>query len=164
MPQLADGYSTLVYINALSLPLIFKLWAKTVTPVGTDGGGSIPLTTMNNTTYRTFAPKMLVTLTEMTFTAAYDPVFYTNAGTTFQLGGYLNRNCPITVYYPDGSSLVFYGWLDKIQPQENTEGNQPLVTCTIVPSMNNGAVTVNNQGKSFFTVGVEVAPVYTAGP
>jgi hypothetical protein len=162
MPQLADGYSTTITLALApgTLPLSLKLWEKTVTPFGVDGGGSIPITTMRNLKFRTFAPKQLITLNEMTITASYDPQCY-----TIGIASYINNNGLITCNFPDGSQLAVYGYLDSYKPQENTEGNQPMVTVTVIPTMQNGVFAgVNRFGFGFDTIGVEIAPIYTPGP
>ncbi len=131
-----DGHSTKVtFANDPNV----KLWEKGVTPPGVDGGGANDTTTMHNTIWRTRSPKKLKTMTELTFTAAYDPAVYT------QILAQCNVNQLITVTFPNGKTLIFWGWLDKFAPAESAEGTQPSATCTIVPS---------NQNNS----GVEVAP------
>jgi hypothetical protein len=63
-----------------------------------------------------------------TLTAAYDPNVYN------QIDDQLNVNQTITVTYPDGSTLAFYGWLRRFEPADNEEGTQPEATITIEPS------------------------------
>jgi hypothetical protein len=138
--RLDDGYQTLVSFSAN--PSV-SFWERTVTPPGLDGGGPTTTTTMHNTALRTFAPKFLITMTESSCVVAYDPVFYDEA---LQM---LNVNQLITITFPDGSSLQFWGWLDKFVPNEHQEGEQPTAQVSINPS---------NQNDS----GVETLPVYTA--
>ena len=140
MSRLDDGYQTTIgFTSSLT-----KLYEKEVQPPGIDGGGAIDTTTMNNTTYRTMSPKSLLTLSEHTFEAAYDPAAYP------ELIAMINVNQLITITFPDGSTLAFYGWLDKAIPNAHVEGEQPTVTCTIVPSNVHSGT------------GVETAPAYTA--
>lgn len=140
MPRLDDGYQTL--ISFASNPAV-KFYEKTVTPPGMDGGGPTVTTTMRNETLRTMAPKFLVTMTESSVVAAYDPEFYNDV---LQM---INVNQLVTITFPDGSSLDFWGWLDKFVPNEHQEGEQPTAQVTIHPS---------NQNDS----GVETLPVFNA--
>lgn len=139
MTRIDDGYQTL--ISFAENPSV-SFYEKEVTPPGMDAGGPVDTTTMRNTTVRTFAPKHLVTMTEMSFTAAYDPEVYDS------VLAMLGVNQLITVTFPDGSTLAFWGWLDKFMLGALTEGSQPTADCTIQPS---------NQNDS----GVETQHVYT---
>jgi hypothetical protein len=120
-----DGYSTKI---AFAVDPDVALWEKTVKPPGLDGGDPIDTTTMHNSTYRTSAPRALVTLTESTFEAGYDPVVYT------QLLAILNVQTSITVHFPDGGSLAFFGFLKMFEPSDLTEGEFPTASVTIVPT------------------------------
>lgn len=138
--KLDDGHSTLVTIGS---DPDCSFWEKTVTPPGLDGGDPVETTTMHNDVWRTMAPRKLKTLTDLTTTAAYDPVIYT------QLVGRINEETTITVTFPDGSTLAFYGYLRSFIPDEVSEGEQPTATATITPT---------NQDP---TTGAEEAPVLT---
>lgn len=138
--KLDDGYQTLVTIGTDATA---SFWEKTVNPPGLDGGDAIDTTTMHNTTYRTFAPRQLITMTEMSCKGAYDPNVYT----TFL--SLINVETTITVTFPDGSTLAFYGFLRNFEPDELSEGTQPEATFTIQPT---------NQDP---TTGVEEAAVFT---
>lgn len=137
MARIDDGFKTLVSFSANP---VAKFWEKEVTPPGLDGGGENDTSTMRNTRYRTRAPKKLLTLAEMTMTAAYDPAVVNEIVAMAQV------NQQITVTWPDGTTLVFWGWLDKFVFGNLVEGSQPTGTVTIIPS---------NQDNS----GVEQAPV-----
>lgn len=123
--HLEDGHSTKITIAA---DPDVSLWEKTVTPPGVDGGDAIEQTTMHNTTWRPMAPRQLKTLTEVSFTAAYDPDAYN------QLVTLINRETTITIRFPDGSTLAFYGFLKSFEPNEMSEGEQPDANCTITPT------------------------------
>ena len=140
MARIDDGFSTT--IGFANYPSV-SFWEKEVTPPGMEGGGANEITTMRNTTWRTKAPKKLVSLTDCAFTAAYDPVVYDD------VVDMINENQLITITFPDGATLAFWGWLDTFTPNANTEGEQPTAQCNIVPS---------NQNAS----GTETEPVYTA--
>lgn len=137
--RIRDGHPT--YIEFVSTPGL-KIWEITVTPPGLDGGGENDTTTMRNVLWRTRQPKHLITLTEFSFVAAYDPAVYP------QLLSALNVNQKFRVYFPDGDTYEFWGWLNEFKPNEVSEGAQPDANCTIIPS---------NQNNSF----VETAPVHT---
>lgn len=139
--RLKDGYQTLF---AFELDNGVALWEKTVTPPGLDGGDAIDTTTMHNVTYRTMASRALITLTESSFTAAYDPSMYDS------ILALCNVEQAITCHFPDGSTLTFYGYLKSFIPGANVEGTQPEGTATIVPTNTDP------------DTGTEEAPVYAA--
>lgn len=139
--KLDDGYQTLVTFAAV--PTI-SFWEKTVTPPGLDGGDGIDTTTMWNSDWRTKSPRSLVTMTDFTMTAAYDPNLYNS------ILSLLNRETTVTVTFPDGSTLAFYGFLKSFEPDSLSEGEQPVCTITVVPT---------NQDP---TTGAEQAPVLTS--
>lgn len=136
---LEDGFSTRIAIAADSN---IALWVKSVKAPGVDAGDPIDETTMHNTAWRTFALRQLLTLTPMSFTAAYDPAVYD------QLIAIAGVNGWITVHESDGSTLDFVGGLRSAEPSEHQEGGQPLMQVVFVPTN-----CLN---------GVETAPVYTA--
>ena len=123
--KLKDGFSTLY---TFSRKPNVNLWEKTVTPPGVDGGDSIEQTTMFNTRWRTQAPRALLTLTESSFNAAYDP------GVLTDIVEMINIEQTITARFPDGTTWAFFGYLKTFQPGENSEGAQPEASCTIVPT------------------------------
>jgi len=145
MARMDDGFSTT--IGFADLPAV-EFYEKTVTPPGVSGGGENDTTTMLNTAWRTKSPKQLKTLSESSLTVAYDPACYDDI---VGANG-VNNNQLITITFPDGSTLAFWGWIDEFTPGEIVEGEQPTAECTIICSNQNA-------------VGAETAPVYTAaGP
>jgi len=138
--RLDDGHPTTI---AFAENGAVKLWEKTVTPPGIDGGGENDTTTMRNSAWRTKAPKKLKTLTESSLTCAYDPAVYD------QIMLMINVNQEITVTFEDGDTLVFWGWINSFQPNETVEGEQPEAEVQIIPS---------NQDDN----GDEIAPVRSA--
>lgn len=123
--KLDDGFRTLV--TFATNPTI-GFWEKAVTPPGLDGGTEIDTTTMHNITYRTNAPRQLKRMTPFSMRAAYDPLVYT---TMLSL---INVETTVTVRFPDGSTLAFYGFLMNFQPDQLVEGTQPEATLTVVPT------------------------------
>ena len=142
MARLNDGYQTLL---SPSLDSDIKFWEKEVTPPGISGGEAIDTTTMHNSTWRTFAPRALKTLTEISMQAAYNPVVYDDVLPL------INVNQLWTLFFPDGSTLEFWGYLKEFTPGANKEGEQPTADLKIQPTNLNNA---NPQ--------VETAPNYTA--
>jgi len=122
---LTDGFPTLVDIDAAVLAIMHE---KGITPPTIEGGGENDTTTMRNTVWRTRFPKLLKTLGEMSFTCAYDPAVYED------LVDIINVNKEITVTFPDGTVLTFWGWLDNFAPGEIVEGEQPEATATVIAS------------------------------
>ncbi len=144
MSRIDDGWQTTIAFTTTPSgggPAL-TFWEKTLTPPGVDGGGANDTTTMRNAIYRTRGPKNLITLTDMNLSVAYD------AGVYPDIMDMLNDNQLITITFPDASTLAFWGWLDKFEPDAIAEGEQPVATITIVCS---------NQNSS----GVETAPLYT---
>ena len=141
--KLDDGYRTLV---AFSANPAISFWEKSITPPGLDGGDPIDTTTMHNDRWRSMAPRALITMTEFEMEAAYDPVLYDD------MLDLLNVNTTVTVIFPDGSTLAFYGFLRSFEPGELVEGEQPTATIMVVPT---------NQDP---TTGTEEAPVLVNVP
>ena len=107
----------------------FSLWEKSVKPPTLDGGDPIDTTTMRNVLWRTKGPRALIDTGEMALTCAYDPNSYNQAREL------LNQRDTITVFFPDGSTLAFYGYLSKFEPNDNPgDGEQPEASVTIIPT------------------------------
>lgn len=123
--KLKNGYRTL--ITFATDPNI-ALWEKGVTPPGFDGGDAVDNTTMWNDELRTFSPASLSTMTESSGRCAYDPAVYD------QIMALLNVETTITVTFPDGSTLAFYGYLRVFEPGELQDGEQPEANFTIQPT------------------------------
>jgi len=142
MARIDDGHPTIIDFAAMPSGETPLYWEKEVTPPGLSGGGPNETTTMRNATWRTNAPKKLITMAPGSFLASYDPEVMD------QMLSLLNVNNLITVTYPDGSTYAFWGWLDEFTPNACVEGEQPTAVCSIQPS---------NQNAN----GVETAPVLT---
>ena len=127
--HLDDGYQTLI---SFAVNPQASFWEKSVKPPGMDGGDPIDTTTMHNQTWRTMAPRQLVSMTELNLTVAYDPVLYdaaTVAGSALNL---LNQKTTVNVTFPDGSVLAFYGFMRSFDPTPLEEGAQPEATMVVV--------------------------------
>ena len=143
MAYLTDGHPTTMTFYALGTGVVLKAKEVSVTPPGIAGGGENDTTTMRNTTWRTKQPKKLKTLTNGALTFQYDPAIYD------QVLSIINVNGQILCEFADGSTLLFWGWLDDFTLGECVEGTMPTATGTVICS---------NQNDD----GVEVAPDYTA--
>lgn len=139
MAIINDGFSTIITLTGAGV--VFK--EKEVTPPGVDGGGENDTTTMRNTTWRTRQPKKLKTLEKMSCMAAYDTSWYTT------IVAEINVNQVISVTFADGSSLTFFGWLNKFTPNTVKEGEQPTAEIEIIASNQDDA-------------GTEQPPIYVA--
>ena len=95
---------------------------------GVDGGDPIDTTTQHNTEWRTMAARTLKTLTQSQVSAAYDPNVYNN------ILSLINVETSVTVRFPDGSTLDFWGYLKSFEPQSANEGNMPMANVQIVPT------------------------------
>lgn len=123
--MLEDGYQSLITFAA---DPDVAFWEKTVQPPGVDGGEKIDVTTMHNVNLRTYAPRNLAEMTDSQFTAAYDPRVLP------QILALRNVPTTITIQFPNGDSWAYYGFLQKFEPGELTEGEQPEATVTISPT------------------------------
>lgn len=142
MARIDDGHKTLITFAETAN---VKFYEKSVTPPSMSAGGANDTTTMHNDRWRTNAPKKLITMGDMSVTAAYDPAVLT------QIKDMLGKNQEITVTHPDGSTWKFWGWVDEFTPGANSEGSQPTAEVKIICS---------NQDD----LGVETEPTYTAAP
>jgi len=122
---LPDGYQTTVQIHA---DPDISFWERSVTPPGIDGGDEVELTTQHNSTWRTLASRSLATLTEMVLSGTYDPDVYD------EILAIINYETTITVFFPDGSTLAFYGFVKRFTPGELVEGVPPECSVVIVPT------------------------------
>jgi hypothetical protein len=120
---LYDGHGTLITING---DPDIAFWEKEVQPPGIAAGDEIDTSTMFNTLWRTKIPGSLISMTEITLTAAYDPVLYT------QILSQINTNQGFTITFSDGSTVAIWAFLKDFTPQTTTEGEQPVADLTIV--------------------------------
>jgi hypothetical protein len=136
--RLDDGHSSTIMFS--DDPTI-RLFEKEVTPPAFQSGGPIDTTTMRNIRYRTNSPKKLITNGQMSSTVAYATESYPRIQTM------LGRNQLVTVLFPDGAHIMFWGWLDSFAPGALAEGAQPTAAVVVQPSNHDDD-------------GNEVAPVY----
>jgi len=103
MARFEDGTGT-----TITLANGTTLWEVSITPPSFEGGGEIDTTTLRNTTMRTKQPKVLKELGECSFSAAYDTSHLTT------LYGQVNTNAAISISFPDGASILFWGFIDSV--------------------------------------------------
>lgn len=142
MPKLQDGFKTLIAISGITA----HFEEIEVTPPELDSTGAIEQTTMRNSRYRTKLGKALITLGMVSVTVAYDPKVIG------QVQNILGTNRYVTITFPDGSTLGFYGIINKFTPDALKEGERPQATLEIDPS---NMSTANPP--------VEAAPVFATG-
>lgn len=147
MAIMTDGYQTTIAFTSAQIGsgvVISNIMEeKEVPPPGIAGGGANDASTMRNTQFRTMVSKTLITLSPFTLVVAYDPALYD------QMMAMINDNQEMTVTFPDGAELVFWGWVDDFSPNAHVEGAQPTANVIIIPSNRDGD-------------GAEVGPNYTA--
>ncbi len=139
--RLTDGFSTTI---AFAADDNVSFWEATVQAPGLDGGDPIETTTMHNTTWRQMNARSLITLMPITVTAAYDPFVYD------QIIALINVEGAVSIAFPDGDTLDFFGFLQTFEPDALEEGTMPEASLTITPT-NTDPVT-----------GDEETPVLTA--
>jgi hypothetical protein len=142
MGYLKDGYP---FEITSSLKPSIKLRPKNLKPYGIDAGGGVNTTTASNTRWHTQYPKTLIKGTNITFESAFDPAVIDD------VLDIIGVNQLWTITYSDGSEDDVWGWLDKFDRTNMTEGNQPTANCT---------VELSNQDNS----DNEVAPVHRDPP
>jgi|SRR6185503_17184699 len=103
-----------------------ELWEKGVKPPSVDGGEPVDQTTQHNVTYETMAPRTLIKNGPVTFKCAYDPSIYTT------IMNHVNVEDTCTETFPDGSTLAYFGFLQKFEPDDVEIGKQPEATVTII--------------------------------
>lgn len=123
--MMTDGYQTLV---TCALDPDIALYEKEVTPPGIEADEFQDVTTQQNVRWRTKSTRQLLTLTDMTFTAQYDPAVYN------QIRTIAGRNTTWTVEFPDHSTIAFYGALKSFIPGGLSDGGIPEATVTITPT------------------------------
>lgn len=112
---------------AFALNAGVNLWEKAVQPPSIDGGDAIVTTTMLNVKYHTKAPRVLIDHGPVSMTCAYDP------SVVEDIENLINQPGSITIHWPDGSALSFFGYLKSFAPQGlNGDGNFPEANVEIV--------------------------------
>jgi hypothetical protein len=140
MAYLTEGYQILINLGGAA-----AIHVKTLTPPAMQNGDAIDVTSQDNATFKTKALQALIDYGEISGTCSWDPVVYHDG----DLRDLLGVNASMTITFPDGSTLQFWGGLVTFEPGEFSIGEEPVADFTIVPTLRNAS-------------GVETAPVYTA--
>lgn len=106
-----------------------SLWEMEPSLPGIDGGEPVNTTTMWNVLWRTMQSRALKTMTPFDCRCAYDPAVYTQLNTLIN-----KRTGSVTNSLPDGSTISYWGYLQKIAFDSLKEGEMPTCTITIVPT------------------------------
>lgn len=140
--MIGDGFGSLI-VFAKDRDIQFR--EVGVTPPGVETDDPTDTSTHHNVKWRTFHPRQLARMTPAKATVNYDPAVYV------AIVAALNRQDTITVVFPDGATLAFYGYLSKFEPNELKEGQKPEANIEVV---------VTNADPSDCS---EQGPVYAAG-
>lgn len=130
--MLENGYQALI-TNSLDPDL--SIWEIETGSAGIEGGEPIDTTTQHNSVYRTRAPRALKSY------EPFDVKFGYEAGVQkSQIEGLINTRrsgataCVITETMPDGTTLCYYGYFQKVTFDPKVEGELPTGTLTVVPT------------------------------
>jgi len=104
------------------------LFEIAVTPPGIDNGDEIDTTTMWNDTCRTKIGRCFDDWTPASMRVAYDPEFYSI------YNNLLSQNQAITISFPNGDNLTFWGYMKSFIPSEMEDGVFPEADVEIVVS------------------------------
>lgn len=125
MSILRDGLKTLVFLSGLPR----ALWGEIeLTPPGVTGRGPIDMVGLRQLAWATQAPKSIKNLTPLNCKVMYDPEVIPQVWNTIQ------KNQQITVQFPTGAQLIFWGWLEECNFDPNSEGNRPTLNWVVQPS------------------------------
>lgn len=141
--DMEDGWVTKI---GFSQDVDISIWEESVKPPGTDGGDPIDLKTMWSEDWETFAPKGLKKSTDGNVKFSYDP------SCTAQINAIVNVKGTITIFYPNGGTLAFFGYVKSVDFDDLAYGSKPKGTLVIV---------VTNRDPS---TGGEEGPVYAPPP
>src|SRR4051812_20762366 len=120
--RMEDGFPT--KLSFAANPTV-EVWERSIKPPGMDGGDPIPTSTMHNLAVHTFAPRSLIKYDPISVLVNYDPNVY------LSLKALVNVRGSITIRWYDGSTLTFYGYLQKVEFSELKEGDEPEATLTV---------------------------------
>jgi hypothetical protein len=130
---------------AIALNPSIDIYEEEVAPPGMDTEDAIDTTTQRNIRWMTYAPGDLIKLTEFDVLCGYTPHSYVS------LLAILGIATTLTVRFPNGDKLSFYGYVKTTKPTSMKRREKPKMTITFMPT-NLDPVTCE-----------EAAPVFSAG-
>lgn len=125
---LTEGFSHRIgFARALTI----GMWFKKSKPMGFDAGGGIDTTTQERAVgdLHTKAAPALLEATDLTGSVAYDPDDIVTVRR--MLMGRGNEGA-ITYFFANGTTTTFFGYVDKFDPQDTAEKEQPMANITVV--------------------------------
>lgn len=122
---LKDGYVS--HITFAADPDV-SFWERSIQPPAMDGGDPINLTSMFNNTYETYTPQSLIKSGPVQVTALYDPAVYS------QIQALININTSVTILLADGTTICFWGYLQRFEPDVLEKGKEPTCKITVIPT------------------------------
>jgi hypothetical protein len=138
--QMPDGFSSKI---VFALYPTCPFWELVPKFGGVDGGAPIKLSSMRNTLWHTAAARTLLMAEDTEVEVSFQPDLWNKV-----VSHLLNQNGSVTEWFPDGSSLSYYGWLGKLGQMSMQEGELPKCGITIHKSCRDAS-------------GNEVGPVMT---
>jgi hypothetical protein len=131
---IGEGFPTTITLTDAGV----TFWEKTVEPLVSDGGEPVNTTSMRNVKVRTFSPRHLYQVDPVEITALYDGSFYSTLQNT---SSGINKNQQIVTTLPDGTTITWWGYIQKAKFDAMEEGKEPLVHLTLVHTGRNNSGT-----------------------
>jgi hypothetical protein len=130
--KMPEGFKSLI---TCSVNPAINIWEIEVKPPGVESGEAINTTTQQNIAWRTFWLPQLKTLEQITIKFAYDA----DVMQTDLIGMTGPRGQTITILFPQGTKVAFYGDIMKVEFDPFKEKEFPTGTLTIVPTNTDAA-------------------------
>ncbi len=128
MATLHDGLQTILTVGDTNLVCELE-----VTPPAIDGGDPIDLSCMRSGAWAPMYARRRKRAGPMTILVSWNPEVYFH---NFAVGVLENRirinvNQLMILYFPNGATLTFWGFITKFEPQAMKEGERPTANLTI---------------------------------
>lgn len=120
-----DGYAAGLIVGTAT-PIVLPV--VHVTPPASKGGSPVKQTTMQNQWAHTQLPAVLKEIGSSSVTVAYSSV------TLAALYAAQNQNVILTLVWPTGKRLRWWGWIRDIDPQQLAIGTRPEANLTLEAS------------------------------